>query len=117
MQLFSPQEAQALVELERRNVVCFSLERNLHDISTVYSVLQRLVTHLICVLGYHGIHGHAHKLSGNSLAAVRFVDGQHGDVAAKWTAAMNLQLADYDTNEVVISVDSLRIICISMPFK
>lgn len=87
VQTLAPQKAQPFVQLQRRLVCNLCLQHN-----------------LIRVARSHGIDGHAHKFRRDSLAAVRFADGEHSNVAAEGAAAVGLEFADDDADELVRAV-------------
>jgi hypothetical protein len=90
MEALAPQEAQALVELETGGIGDFGLENDFVGVSSS-----------------HGVDGQAYELGSDAAAAIRLLDGQHGDVAAEGTAAVGLELADDDADEVGVGIVGL----------
>jgi hypothetical protein len=64
--------------------------------------------HFVSLLLNHPINSHPHELGGDASTSVLGAGGQHGDVASHGPAAVGLEFADDDSDDVVIFVQGLR---------
>ena len=108
MQPLGTDEAEIFVDSKRRNVVDLCFQRDLIVSLAVHSQAREALWYLIRISGNHCINSHAYKLGGDAFAAVLGLSGQHGDVASHRSAAMGLELADDDSNQLVVLIESLR---------
>lgn len=64
-------------------------------------------THLVSILGHHGIDRHTHELRRDAFTSLVMPHREHSNVPSERSSAVDLQLADDHTDECIGLVDCL----------